>query len=126
MSTTRTTRLARSLKLRELAVLLGRETHRASIVRLMREIRSREAILGETILRHQSTAPNSPLVTTLPVLKETFPEWFDSRVEMENLLRSYIGGLEDRLDELKGRDQVLARKILKLEKRLDAKNSHPS
>jgi hypothetical protein len=109
------TELAPPLKLKQLATLLGFPSDRVSIARLVRQIRTREEILGETIL-HGGRGHAAPLWTTLPVLRETFPEWFDSRAAMENLLRSYVAHLEERFDELQARDELLAEEIRALKK----------
>lgn len=105
------------LTLAELAKLLGYDSDRASRLRLLRRIRAREQLLGEVILR-KSPGRTSPLTTTLPILREACPDWFDSRVEMENLLREYVGEIEEQIDELRGRDDALAKKLVRLEQRI--------
>lgn len=115
-----TEQLAPPMRLKELAKLLGRSTDRASILRMVRQIRTRELILGEKILR-AGRGKTSPLWTTLPVIRECLPEWFDSRAAMERLLREYLDEIEERLDELHGRDDILAAELRELRDKLARK-----
>jgi hypothetical protein len=107
----RPVRLAPYLTLRELLKLLGRPTGRVERQQLGRHLRSREAALGVTFLRRLGPGRNSPLVVTLPLLREHCPELFDRRSEAEELAREHIAELRETVLDLKAGQRTLAAKL---------------
>lgn len=99
------------LRLRDVCELLGRPADRSGIQALRRDIRRKEEILGVAITTRLSKAPNAPLVTTLPTLRHYFPEWFDTRSEVIELVRQHVEEIAETLKELKSRDNALAARI---------------
>lgn len=99
------------LRLREVCRFFRRPDDKLGIQSLRRDIQARERLTGAKILTQLSQAPNAPLVTTLPTLRNHFPEWFDTRSEMAELLREYVEKINEDIAELKSRDNALASRI---------------
>jgi len=110
-------RMSPPITLRELARFLGHDFTRNDLKRLRRRIRNREEILGVQILMGNGDS-NAPHTTTIPILREYMPEIFDRKNEGIDFIKAELAKYEERFDELKGRDQALARKLRALEAKL--------
>lgn len=103
--------LTRYLTLREAAELVGMGVKRSSARKLGRLLRRKERRSRTEILIRLGDAPNAPVVTTVPLLRQHCPELFDTREEALEIVREYVDDLRDAVAELKLRDKALAARI---------------
>ena len=103
--------LTRYLTLREAAELVGMGAGRTSARKLGRLLRKKERRTSAEILFRLGDSPNSPVVTTIPVLRQHCPELFDTREEALEIVREYVEKLKESVAELRQVDRSLAARI---------------
>jgi hypothetical protein len=104
--------LSRMMTLPEAAETLGmRGNRRAAAARLERYIRRREKVANAAILIDVGTPRLPRFRITLARLRDYCPELFDTRVEMTELLRTHVEGIEERLCRIERNEEALAGEI---------------
>ena len=101
----------RLLTCRQAAVaVLGWADTRASGQKMLRVVKRRERQTGVNILVKDGGA-TSPFLITEARLRDHFPELFSKRNEVARLLKQQLEDVNDKLAELKLRDNALAASI---------------
>lgn len=116
------------LTLREFAEQRGMRTDKVAMQRLRRRLVKKQRHTGKAFLIRTGEAPNDPIYTTIPLMREHCPEFFDKRSEAEAFLKKSIAHLEEAIREGKLRDSALAAKVRELKSELNehVKAPHPA
>lgn len=116
------------LTLRKFAEMRGMRTDKVAMQRLRRRLVKKQRHIERPFLIRTGEAPNDPIYTTIPLMREHCPEFFDKRSEAEAFLKKSIAHLEEAIREGKMRDSALAAKVreLKIEFSEHVKTPHPA
>jgi hypothetical protein len=111
--TDKTVSLSREMSVAEIARALGypQTVGRAGEKRLRRYLQRRERLLGVALFVRIGSDAAPRYRTTLALLRAHCPELFDTRVELTELLREQVATIEDKLNELEQRDELLAEEL---------------
>lgn len=119
----RAVHLSPYIKLTELLEKLGQPPDRVHCKRLLRTLRAREQCTGAKILFRGGTSPNSPVLVTLPALREACPEMFSRRDEAAEMMREAMRDVQQKLLDLKAGQKALAAKQRQLAFAFDGQKS---
>ena len=97
------------ITLRQVAALLGDEWSVATKFRMLRAFKAREALLGRRLMWRNAEGAGRTFHTTLAIVREAFPEWFDRRDEMAVLLAEQLEDYEAERKRLSDRVDALAK-----------------
>ena len=110
--------LAKHVTLKELSTLYGWNTSRSALRRLKKRLQDRERVSGAQFLQKLGTGPNSPLVTTVPLIRLHCPEMVDRPAEVNdalNMVAEVITKLRAEVGELRAANKDLRAKVKVLE-----------
>lgn len=116
------------LTLREFAEQRGMRTDKVAMQRLRRRLVKKQRHTLEAFLLRLSGAPNDPVYTTIPLMRQHCPEFFDKRSEAEAFLKKSLANIEEAIREAKLRDSAIAAKVRELKSELQEhlKTPHPA
>jgi hypothetical protein len=107
--------LARHVTLRELSELYGWSTSRAAVRRLRKRLLDRQRLTQEPFIAKLGTGPNSPLLTTVPLIRKHCPEMVDRPAEALDMVADVMNRLKSDMAELRRENQALRHRVKVLE-----------